>query len=82
MAWYDKGNSALDFTKPIKATHTDGSVYLLMPVRDTAYAVTYEWFNPISGYWNSSKGWKNPNDPVECYKQMGYKVTNTTITLS
>lgn len=82
MSWYDKGSSALDFSKPIKAVK-GLDVYLLMPIRNNRdYTVTYEWFSPIRGIWNSSVGWKTPNEPVESYVKMGYTVTNTEITLS
>lgn len=81
--WYnDNKQPALDFSRPIKAVK-GRDVYLLMPIRNAKdYTVTYEWFNPIKGIWNSSVGWKTPNEPVEGYVKLGYKVSNTEITLS
>lgn len=81
--WYQQGTDRLDYSKPIIAKSKDSKYcYLLMPVREVGtYRVTgYDWFNIVTGEWNSHVEHQTPQKAVDSYKPY-MKVSNVDLSV-
>lgn len=84
MTWYTKTDTQqLDYNKPIMTTNKDESViYLLLPTnKDNSYWLRgYDWFNIITGEWNSCKNWSTVKEALE-HRRSYYNIRNCNIDL-
>lgn len=80
MPWYTyTDENTVDFSQPVCAEGATGTVYLLLPTNyDNSVAFRgYDWFNPLTGKWNSSANHKTVEAAIVGYKN----VRNCTISL-
>lgn len=72
--WYtETEKEALDLTKPICATCADGSViYLLLPSNVVGeYSFRgYDWFNPVTGEYNSCANYETVQEAIKSYSNV------------
>ncbi len=72
--WYtETDKDVLDLTKPICATSRDGTqTYLLLPSNvDKRYAFRgYDWFNPVTGAYNSCMNYKTVEEAIKYYSNV------------
>ena len=82
MAWYedDAGVDVLDYSKAIMATGKGGDSYLLLPQIDKDGEPNgFNWFNPQTGIYNSSRFWGTAQAAVNWYATTGYVIRNVEL---
>ncbi len=70
MTWYtETDKQEVDYSKPICADSAQGTTYLLLPTNhgDSYRFRGYDWFNPVTGTWNSSVNWKTAEEACSSY---------------
>lgn len=65
--WYKENGKELDYNKPIVSEKIDGSMELLLPLKENGRyeVVGYDWFNLSEGCWGSCMEWQAPEDAVK-----------------
>ena len=74
--WYEK-TTALNFNKPIYAKDSNIK-YILLPQikKGNTEIVGYNWFNMITGKYNSCCFFNTAQEAIDCYNDYNYFIYN------